>query len=105
MRFSCVRPAVRGGDRLLNVNAATACVLSCFAHAVGYAEESGVAWRSRGPGPATLWRPKELRCVFCFDSTFEPIGVVLISHDGGFRKMLASVLQAASSTGSRLLQK
>ena len=41
------------------MNAATACVLSCFAHAVGYAEERrrGAKFEVRDPLHA-LWRPK-----------------------------------------------
>jgi len=52
-------PQYAAATASLNVNAATACVLSCFAHAVGYAEErrSGAKFEVRDPLHA-LWRPK-----------------------------------------------
>ena len=52
-------PQHSGATASLNVNAATACVLSCFAHAVGYAEERrrGAKFEVRDPLHA-LWRPK-----------------------------------------------
>ena len=51
--------AVLAATASLNVNAATACVLSCFAHAAGYAEErrSGAKFEVRDPLHA-LWKPK-----------------------------------------------
>ncbi len=52
-------PQYAAATASLNVNAATACVLSCFAHAVGYAEERrrGAKYEVRDPLHA-LWRPK-----------------------------------------------
>ena len=52
-------PQYAAATASLNVNAATACVLSCFAHAVGYAEERrrGAKFEVRDPLHA-LWRPK-----------------------------------------------
>ncbi len=52
-------PQYAAATASLNVNAATACVLSCFAHAVGYAEERrrGAKFEVRDPLHA-LWKPK-----------------------------------------------
>ena len=52
-------PQYAAATASLNVNAATACVLSCFAHAAGYAEErrSGAKFEVRDPLHA-LWKPK-----------------------------------------------
>ena len=58
LRDAQCRPQYAAATASLNVNAATACVLSCFAHAVGYAEERRRGAKFEVRIPHALWRPR-----------------------------------------------